>query len=76
MVMLSMIERIMRLFSEKVESIYYNLALTMTRFIHGTSKEKLFEKLGLKSLQHSRWYRKLCCFYKIAEIQYPKYLLI
>ena len=40
----------------------------------GTSKEKLFEELGLESLQHRRRYRKLCCFYKILKDQSPKYL--
>ena len=39
-----------------------------------TSKEKLFEELGLESLQHRWWYRKLCCFYKILKDQSPKYL--
>ena len=38
------------------------------------SKEKLFEELGLESLQHRWWYRKLCCFYKILKDQSPKYL--
>ena len=42
--------------------------------IRGTYKEKLFEELGLESLQHRRWHRKLCCFYKILKGQSPKYL--
>ena len=33
---------------------------------------KLFEELGLDSLQHRRWYRKLCCFYTISKGQSPK----
>ena len=37
-------------------------------------KRKFFEELGLESLQHRRWYRKLCCFYKILKDQSPKYL--
>ena len=28
----------------------------------------------MESLQHRRWYRKLCCFYKILKEQSPKYL--
>ena len=61
-------------FQQKVESIQYNAAVAITRAIRGTSKEKLFEELRLESLQHRRWYRKLCCFYKILKDQSPKYL--
>ena len=61
-------------FQQKVESIQYNAAVAITGAIRGTSKEKIFEELGLESLQHRRWYRKLCCFYKILKDQSPKYL--
>ena len=61
-------------FQQKAESIQYNTTLAITGAIHGTSKETFFEELGLESLQHRRWYRKLCCFYKILKDQYPKYL--
>ena len=61
-------------FQQKVESIQYNAAVAITEAIRGTYQEKLFEELGLESLQHSRWYRKLCCFYKILKDQSPKYL--
>ena len=54
-------------FQQKVESIQYNAAVAITRAIHETSKEKLFKELGLESLQHRRWCRKLCCFYKILK---------
>ena len=47
-------------FQQKVESIQYNTAVAITGAIRGTSKEKLFEELGLESLQHRRWYRKIC----------------
>ena len=46
-------------FQQKVESIQYNAAVAIMEAICGTSKEKLFEELGLESLQHRRWYRKL-----------------
>ena len=59
-------------FQQKIESIYYNSDLAITGAIRGTSKEKLFEELELESLQHRRWYRKLCCFYKILKS--PNYL--
>ena len=54
-------------FQQKVESIQYHAALAITRAIRGTSKEKIFEELGLESLQHRPWYRELCCFYKILK---------
>ena len=39
-------------------------------------KTNFFEELGLQSLQHRRWYRKQCCFYKILKDQSPRYLFI
>ena len=32
--------------------------------VRGTSREKLYQKLGFESLQQRRWYRKLCCLFK------------
>ena len=61
-------------FQQKVESIQYNAAVAIAGAIRETSKEKLFEELGLESLQHRQWYRKLCCFYKILKDQSPKYI--
>ena len=37
---------------KKLESIQYNAAVAITGAIRETSKEKLFEELGLDSLQH------------------------
>ena len=54
-------------FQKGIESIQYNAAVCNTGAIRETSKEKLFEELGLESLQHRPWYRKLCCFYKILK---------
>ena len=58
-------------FQQKIESIQYNAALAFAGAIIGTSNEKLLEELGLESLQHMRWYRKLCCFYKILKDKSP-----
>ena len=49
-------------FHEKLESIQYNAALATRSGIRGTSREKLYQELGLESLQKRRWYRKLCYF--------------
>ena len=52
---------------EKLESIQYNACLALTGTIRGTSKEKLYQELGLESLQLRHWYRKLCLFGKILK---------
>ena len=49
-------------FHHKLEFIQYNACLAITGAIRGTSKEKLYQKLGLESLQLRRWYRKLEMF--------------
>ena len=49
-------------FHQKLEAIQYNAALALTEAIRGGSREKLYQELGLESLQLRRWYRKLCCF--------------
>ena len=61
-------------FHEKLESIQYNACLALTGAIRETSKEKIYQELGLESLQIRRWYRKLCLFYKIYKNQSPSYL--
>ena len=57
---------------QKLESIQYNAATTGS--IRGSSREKLYQELYLESLQQRRWFRKLCCFFKITKNQSPKYL--
>ena len=42
--------------------------------MRGTSREKLYQELRFESLQQSRWYRKLCCLFKIINNQSPRYL--
>ena len=58
----------------KLESIQYNACLAITSTIRGTSKEKLYQELGLESLQLRLSYRKLGMFYKIYENKSPQYL--
>ena len=62
-------------FHQKLESIQYNAALAITGAIRGSSREKLYQELGLESLKQRRWFRKLCYFFKITKNQSPKYLL-
>ena len=61
-------------FHQRLESLQYNAALAITGAIRGTSKEKLYNELGLESLQNRRWYRKLSFLYKVIANQSPSYL--
>ena len=43
-------------FHQRLESIQYNAAITITGTIRGTSSEKLFQELGLETLKPRRWF--------------------
>ena len=58
-------------FQSKLESVQYNTALVITGAIRGSSREKLYQELGLESLKSRRWYRKLCLFFKLKENKHP-----
>ena len=49
-------------FHQNLEKIQYNSTLAITGATRGTSKEKIYQELGLQSLKKRRWYRKLCHF--------------
>ena len=61
-------------FNEKLESFQYNACLALTGATRSTSKEKIYQELGLESLRDRRWCRKLCLLYKVLENENPKYL--
>ena len=61
-------------FHQKIESIQYNACLAITGAIRGSLREKIYQELGLESLQHGRWYRKPWYFYKIYNKKSPDYL--
>ena len=61
-------------FQQKLESIQYRACLAITGAIRGTSREKIYQELGLESLQSRRWYKKLTMFYKIYKNKSPFYL--
>ena len=46
-------------FHQKIESAQYNSALAITGAIRGTSKEKLYQELGLATLKEKRCHRIL-----------------
>ena len=61
-------------FHQKLESIQCNAVLALAGVLRGSSREKLYQELGLESLQLRRWYRKLRCLYKIYNKQTFGYL--
>ena len=61
-------------FHQRLESIQYNAAITITGTIRRTSSEKLFQELGLETLKSRRWFRILYLFYKILHSKLPIYL--
>ena len=63
-----------KLKSEKIKSIQYNATLTITGAITGTSREKLYQELGLQSLKGKRWLRRLCYLHKVLSKKLPTYL--
>ena len=60
--------------SDKIESVQYNAVLAITGAIRGTSKEKLYQELGLESLRNRRWLRMMSSLYKNLSIKSPPYL--
>ena len=48
--------------------------MAITGTIRGISEEKLYNELGLETLEKRRCDRKLCCFLKIFRYKCPKYL--
>ena len=53
----------------------YKAALAITGAIQGTSREKIYQELGLESLKRRRWYKRLSCMFKIMEEEAPNYLI-
>ena len=52
----------------------YNACLAITGVFRGISKKKLYQELGLESLENRRWFRKLCLFFKTLKNKSPGYL--
>ena len=61
-------------FENKIERVQYKACIAITGAIQGSSKERLYDELGLISLKERRWYNKLIFFYKIVNGLLPKYL--
>ena len=61
-------------FFKKIELVQYNTALAITGAIQGTSREMLYQEVGLETVNSRRWLKKLCCFYKIKNNGISSYL--
>ena len=56
---------------KKIESLYYKAASPIT----GTSRDKIYEELGLESLWSKRWYKRPSHMLRIMKVEAPNYLL-
>ena len=54
-------------FCEKLKSVQYKGTLPITEAIQGTSREKIYQELGLESLKSRRWYKCLSSRFKIIK---------
>ena len=61
-------------FHAKLESIQYKASTAILGVINGSNREKVYQELGLESLQSRRWMRKLFMFYKMSRNLVPNYL--
>ena len=61
-------------FQNKLEKVVYNACLAVIGAIQGTSRQKIYDKLGLDTLIERRWRSQLTFFYKIVDGLLPKYI--
>ena len=61
-------------FCKIIESVQYKAALAITGTIKGSSRERLYQELGLESLSDRRWYRRLVYYFNIVSRKSPAYL--
>ena len=57
---------------EKLQYVQYKTALAITGAIHGTSRENIYQVLGLESLRARRWYKRLSYMFKMVKEEAPK----
>ena len=57
-----------------MENVQYKACLAITGGIHGTSRERLYDELGLHALVKRRWHDKLLFFNKTINHLLPDYL--
>ena len=62
-------------FCEKIASVQYKATLTITSAIQSTSRNQIYQELGLESLKTRRWHKHLVCMIKIMNEKAPNYLI-
>ena len=55
---------------DKIEMVQYRAALVITGAINGTSRDRLYQELGLESLVDRRWSRRLFSSTKLHKDSY------
>ena len=60
-------------FKRKIEAVQYKAALVITGAVKGTSRDSLYQELGLESLEDRRWSRKFFFFHKVIQGLLPSY---
>ena len=61
-------------FQSKIEKVQYQACLAITGAIQGTSRENIYDELGLHSLAKRHWRSNAIFFYKIVNHLLPDYL--
>ena len=61
-------------FQNKLEKVQHKACIAITGAIQGTSRQKIYDKLGLHTLIEKRWRIELTFFYKIVSGLLPEYL--
>ena len=61
-------------FPKKIESVQYNAVLAITGTIKSSSREKLYQELGLEYLYQRIWAGRLCLLYKVFSTGQPSYI--
>ena len=58
---------------ERLEAVQYSATLAVTGAWKGTSRKKIYDELGLESLDLRRWSRRLVLFYKMINHLTPDF---
>ena len=53
--------------TKRLKRTKYHAILAVTGACRGTSRQRLFEELGLESLYQRRWYRRMCHFFSLKK---------
>ena len=61
-------------FKAKIKMIQYRAALAITEAVKGTSRDRLYQKIGLEFLADRRWSHNIFFFHEIANGLLPSYL--